>query len=219
MSTASDLSRLRALSTKHFRQWLANLAESREALGSELVETAPGFPTRSPVDFDDMLRLCESLGWITRSFFAPSISAQAFNGLQYGALSRASDEAKQIHASWYAWRVVDAEAIKSFCGQTTTTKTNYAIGDRVKYAPLFVAQVQGGAAMRKARGVVVGLTDDGRPRVSWSDDPKDEPACQALVDDPPKCITNTNGVRSKACACPRVPYGARAVHPKAIRHE
>ncbi len=223
----TNLSLLKALTTPHFRQWLANLADSREVLGSELAETCMDTLNTQPADYDSMLRRCEGLGWISRSFFAPSISQQAFGGLMYaGGIAKASDDAKCVHATWFAWRAVDVDAIKSFCGQTKPHKTNYAIGDLVKYAPLFVAQIQGGKAMRKACGRVVGYStlrlDDGTPypRVAWDDDPKDEPACQAPVDEAPRCVTNTrpDGARTKRCECPRVPYTARPVHPKAIRH-
>jgi hypothetical protein len=222
----SPLFKLQYLATAHFKAWLASLVESREALGSELVEACADGLNTQPADFDLMLRHCEDLGWIARSFFAPSVSAQAFGGLMYhGGVHHASDDAKRIHASWYAWRIVDAEAARSFCGQTKSAKTNYQIGDRVKYAPLFIEQIRGGESMRKARGHVVGFStlrlDDGTPypRVAWSDDPKDEPACQAPIEDAPICATSakTNGVRLAACSCPRVAYTARAVHPKAIR--
>lgn len=230
----ANLSFLKTHTTPHFRQWLANLAESREALGSELAETCTDTLNTQPADYDTMLRRCEELGWIARSFFAPSISQQAFGGLTYsGSIHNTSDDAKRVHTTWFAWRAVDVEAIKSFCGQTKPDKTNYAIGDVVRYAPLFVAQICGGTAMRKARGRVVGFStlrlDDGTsyPRVAWDDNPKDEPACQAPVDEPPRCVTNScKGCekpwcvcpRAKVCACPRVPYAARPVHPKAIRH-
>lgn len=221
----SPLVKLQLLATPHFKSWLASLIESREALGSELVESCTDGLNTQPADFDSMLRYCEDLGWIARSFFAPSISAQAFGGLMYsGSIHRTSDDAKQIHASWYAWRAVDVEAIRSFCGQTKVAKTNYAIGDKIKYTPLFIERIRGGESMRKVRGRVVGFStlrlDDGTPypRVAWSDDPKDEPACQAPIEDAPACKTNASGPRTNACSCPRVAYTARAVHPRTIQH-
>jgi hypothetical protein len=220
MTHALTLSRLRSLSTKFLHVWLRGLLDNRQALGSELVESAHGFPVRMPVDYDDMLSACETLGWIERSFFAPSVSQQAFCGLQYGNLATASDDAKKLHASWFAWRVIDAAAVESFIGNTPSTKTKIVVGDLVKWSPLFVAQIQGGAAMRNVFGTVVGFSTglmSDFPRVTWDDDPKDEPACQAPIEKPPPCVTNTSGLRVKRCACSRVPYAARPVSPKAIR--
>jgi len=223
-ANASTLQSLILLASPHFKALLHGLAESREALGSDLAETCTDSLNTQPADYDSMLRHCEALDWIRRSFFAPSVSQQAFGGLtSHGGIANTSDDAKKIHASWFAWRIVDRVAVESFAGANKSTKAKFVLDDLVKWAPMFIARIQGGAAMRKVCGVVVGFSTGSMsefPRVTWDDDPKDEPACQAPVDDPPRCVTNTrpDGARTKRCECPRVPYAARPVNPKAIRH-
>lgn len=203
-----------------FKTWLGRmLAENPNGLGSELVETMPG--AMNGHDADDVLRAAEALGWIERTMLAPSVSQQAFGGLQYGRLSTTSDDTKKHHASWFMWRVIDRTAIDTFVGDAKPPTTSYKIGDDVRYNPAFVRQIQGGTLMLKARGVVVGFstlkTGAGAPfpRVAWDDDPKDEVECAST-----RFLGSCGRYVRRTDSCPdhgRVPYVRCAVSPSAIR--
>jgi hypothetical protein len=202
-----------------WKAWLgAMLVHNPNGLGSELVETLKG--TDNVARADTLLAAATSLGWIERTGYAPSDEQRFFGvgGVSGSALetSKASS-VRDFHGQLYLYRVSDRAAVEAHVGADKPKAQRFELGDVVKYNPAFVAQIQGGASMRKARGRVVGYAFNGtRPRVSWDDDPTTEPACQAPVEEPPVCVTNA-GLRLCACACPRVPYVARAVSPSAIQ--
>lgn len=207
---------LRIRASDAWKGWLGlMLVENPNGLGSELVEALPGPNNAS--DADDLLAAAERLGWIERTAFAPSISQQAFFGLQYpGGVGR-SETARAFHGQLHMFRVVDRAAVSAYVGASMPIPTLYRLRDEVRYRPEFVRQIRGGKEMARARGRVVGFSFGGKmPRVAWSDDPATEPACQAPIDEPPACKNPGKGARHE-CSCPRVPYAARAVSPAAIK--
>lgn len=206
-----------------FKTWLgAMLAENPNGLGSELVESTPGSDNVSAVD--DALRAAEALGWIERTALAPSVSQQAFGGLQYASkIGDAPDYVKKHHASWFMWRIIDRETVETFVGDKKPAPEGYQIGEIVGWRPAHLRSIgmQNDKGMRKAEGKVVGFssmtTRDGIrfPRVSWSDDPKDEVECVSTYFE-----ESCGGYDRKTDSCPRhgrIPYAARAVSPAAIR--
>lgn len=220
--TDPNLRTIQRLGGDAFKTWLgAMLVENPNGLGSELIESTSS--TNNVRDADDVLRAAEMLRWIERTAFDPSISQQAFGGLQYaGGIGCASDDAKKHHASWFMWRIIDREAVEAFVGDKKPERTAYEFGDVVGYAPAFVAQIQGGARMRKATGTIVGWstlkTDKGEvfPRVRWSDDPKWEPECVSPMYEGASC-KNYDMKKNVCLTHDLVPYTARAVSPAAIR--
>jgi hypothetical protein len=195
------------------------LVHNLNGLGSELVEMLKGPDNAARAD--TLLAAATSLGWIERTGYAPSTEQLFFfgvGGVPGSALetSKASS-VKGFHGQLYLYRVTDRAAVEAHVGADRPKAQRFELGDVVKYAPAFVAQIQGGATMRRMRGRVVGYGFGGtHPRIAWDADPATEPACQAPVEVPPACVTN-KGARLRACACPRVPYAARAVSPSAIQ--
>lgn len=218
------LTTIRIHASPEFKAWLGGmLVDNPNGLGSDLVVALNGSDNAARAD--TLLAAATALGWIERTAYAPSTEQLFFGvgGLPGSALetSKASS-VKAFHGQLWMHRIADRAAVESFVGDPKPARETYALGDLVRYRPAFVAQIQGGARMRKMTGRVVGFstlrTNDGAPfpRVAWDSDPQTEPACEQPIDDPPRCPLAGKGAL-RNCSCPRVPYRARAVNPGAIR--
>ena len=215
---------LRIHASPEWKAWLGSmLVDNPNGLGSELVMALRG--SDNPARADTLLEAATRLGWIERTGYAPSVEQQFFGvgGVPGSALdtSKASS-VKGFHGQLWMFRIIDRAAVEAHVGDAKPERATYVTSDAVKYRPAFVAQIQGGTRMRKMLGRVVGFstlrTDDGVPfpRVAWDADPNDEPACQAPVDEPPRCRDAGSKGALHVCSCPRVPYRARPVHPANI---
>lgn len=197
-----DLLTLRSLGGDPGRRWLASLLTA-EQCGSCLVMALEG--SDNVARADSMLAALERLGWAERSVFAPSREQQFFG--VGGSFKIDAPSVKAHHGQLWTWRATPhgRDAIAEFTADLPRPSA-LVVGDEVRYRPSFVAQIQGGAGMRRVRGVVVGYAlGDHAVRVRWDDDPSEERARESPYwegeGDPER----------------RVPFVARAVARAAVQ--